>query len=137
MMLVLLAAAFTLRTAPASAQERVIELPVATITAHDVIDAVQGQTDYLFTTNQNTRLDSLTVEVKMRAMTVKAVLNELLAGSGLVYRLIGSYIVITTPPVVQKMETPGTHEALLVERMEASQPAVDSLTEPERQTIQE
>lgn len=94
----MLAAALAAPAVPAAAQERTIELPVETMTAHDVIDAVQGQTEYLFTTNQNTVLDALTVTVTKREMTVKAVLDELLKGSGLVYRLFGGYIVITAAP---------------------------------------
>ncbi len=101
----LLTAAFTALLFPAFSQEREVELPVATMTAHDVIDAVQGQTDYLFTTNSNTRLDALTVAVTVKKMTVKALLEKLLSGSGLTYRMSGNYIVVTPAPAVQKAAT--------------------------------
>ncbi len=102
----ILTAVFTALSSLARAQERVIELPVETMTAHDVIDAVQGQTNYLFTTNTNTVLDALTVKVTKREMTVKGVLDALLAGSGLMYRMSGNYIIITAAPAVQRLKTP-------------------------------
>lgn len=79
---------------PVSAQEGDITLPVQRLGASTVFDNIQRQTSYRVAVN-NTRTDDLSVNITHATVPVKVVLDRLLDGSGMTYRVDGRFIVIT------------------------------------------
>lgn len=89
----------------AVAQDGSITLPERKLTAREVFETIQQQTHYRIAVN-NSQSDNLSVKITKSPVTVKSVLDRLLEGSNLGYRMDGNYIVITAKPTQErKIET--------------------------------
>ncbi len=92
--MLILAVTATLIAFPVAAQTGSITLPDRKISALEVFENIQRQTGYKVAVNSSLT-ESLSVHVKKSPVTVKAALDQLLAGSNLSYLADGRFIIIT------------------------------------------
>lgn len=86
---------------PAAAQEGNITLPIRKISAEEVFENIQNQTGYKVAANSR-QTAGLTWTPKHATTSVKTVLEHLLDGSGITYRMDGNFIVVYRAPEVNQ-----------------------------------
>jgi Secretin and TonB N terminus short domain./Protein of unknown function (DUF3575). len=77
-----------------AAQSEVITLPSSKLTAKEVFENIQRQTHYHVAVNLD-QTNGLSAEIGRSPVTVQTVLDRLLDGSGMGYRVDGNFIIIT------------------------------------------
>lgn len=116
----------------AVAQEGNIILPDRKLSAREVFETIQQQTPYRIAVN-NSQSDNLSVKITKSPVTVKSLLDRLLDGSNLGYRMDGNYILITAKPAPErKIETSVSitrNVTGIVRESEEGAPMVDVLVE--------
>lgn len=83
---------------PAAAQQGSIALPVRKLSAVELFENIQRQTNYMVAAN-SARTQNLSINIDRPAVEIRAALEKMLQGSGLAYRMEGNYIIITEAPV--------------------------------------
>ncbi len=106
-----------LAASPAMAQDSRISLPVKTLSAREVFDNIQRQTNYLIAADGE-NMSHLKATITQSPVPVKTVLAQLLDGSGMDYQVEDRYIIITesknepakTPAPVVRTPRPQTND---------------------------